>query len=142
MMILAHTPKRDSTRPITKNDLQGSKAIMNLIDSCFAIGESFKDKGLRYLKHLKSRNASILFDESNVCILHLTKPNNFLKFEVVGTGSEFEHIRERTDEDRARLESQVLDLHSHGKSYREIQDALGCSHMTAMRIVKKHSKKD
>lgn len=142
MMILAHTPKRDSSRPITKNDLQGSKAIMNLIDSCFALGDSCKDRGLRYIKHLKSRNAPIIFDESNVCILHLVKPHNFLKFEVVGTGSEYEHIMERTDEDRAKLEAQVLDLHFHGKSYREIQDALGCSHMTALRIVKKHSKKE
>jgi hypothetical protein len=114
---------------------------MNLLDSCFALGESLKDRGLRYLKHLKSRNAPIVFDETNVCILHLVKPHNFLEFEMCGTGSEFEHIRERSDEDRAKLEAQELDLHVHGKSYREIQEELVCSHMTALRIVKKHSNK-
>ncbi|MEJ7847557.1 MAG: AAA family ATPase [Pyrinomonadaceae bacterium] len=57
ILALAHTPKRDLSKPITRNDLQGSKMLINFCDSSFAIGESAKDKGLRYLKQIKVRNA-------------------------------------------------------------------------------------
>ena len=53
LLILAHTPKRDATKGITKNDLSGSKMLMNFCDSAFAIGESFQKNGLRYLKQIK-----------------------------------------------------------------------------------------
>ena len=53
LLILAHTPKRDASKGITKNDLSGSKMLMNFCDSSFAIGESFQKNGLRYLKQIK-----------------------------------------------------------------------------------------
>ena len=56
ILALAHTPKRDLSKPITKNDLQGSKMLINFCDSSFSIGESNTDKSLRYLKQIKSRN--------------------------------------------------------------------------------------
>jgi RecA-family ATPase len=40
VLVLAHTPKRNPTRPITRNDLQGSKMLINFCDSAFALGES------------------------------------------------------------------------------------------------------
>lgn len=59
ILVLAHTPKRDMCRPITQNDLAGSKKIFNFLDACFAIGMSAKDEGLRYIKQLKARNGAI-----------------------------------------------------------------------------------
>lgn len=53
ILALAHTPKRDLTKPITRNDLSGSKMLMNLIDSAFTIGESHSDKNLPYLNRLQ-----------------------------------------------------------------------------------------
>ena len=50
LLILAHTPKRDLSKPITRNDLQGSKMLINFCDSSFSIGESSTDKGVRYIK--------------------------------------------------------------------------------------------
>ncbi|QJD95120.1 AAA family ATPase [Mucilaginibacter robiniae] len=56
ILVLAHTPKRNPLKPITRNDLQGSKMLINFCDSAFAIGESYQEKGLRYLKQIKQRN--------------------------------------------------------------------------------------
>ena len=53
ILALAHTPKRDMSKPLTRNDLSGSKMLMNFCDSSFCIGESSTDKGLRYLKQIK-----------------------------------------------------------------------------------------
>ena len=55
ILALAHTPKRNLSNPISKNDLAGSKHLANFTDSIFAIGESSKDKSLRYLKQIKAR---------------------------------------------------------------------------------------
>ena len=57
MLVLGHTPKRDSSRPIVRNDLAGSRNILNFIDSAFAIGESSQDKSTRYIKQIKERDA-------------------------------------------------------------------------------------
>ena len=43
MLILAHTPKRCLSNPITQNDLAGSKKLYNFFDSVFAIGKSAKE---------------------------------------------------------------------------------------------------
>ncbi|MBZ4652549.1 MAG: Bacterial regulatory s, luxR family protein [Proteiniphilum sp.] len=56
LLVLAHTPKRDLTKPLTRNDLQGSKVLMNFCDSSFAIGESSSDSSFRYIKMIKVRS--------------------------------------------------------------------------------------
>lgn len=47
LLIIAHTPKRDLSSPITQNHLAGSKKLYNFFDSVFAIGMSAKDRNLR-----------------------------------------------------------------------------------------------
>ncbi len=95
ILALAHTPKRDLSKPITKNDLQGSKMLINFCDSAFAIGESCADKSLRYLKQIKARNTEIIYDTDNLCLCQITKPYNFLGFDFVEFGvSEREHLRQ------------------------------------------------
>src|SRR5205807_2328570 len=46
VLVLAHTPKRNLANPITANDLQGSKMLINFADSAFAIGQSHQDSSL------------------------------------------------------------------------------------------------
>lgn len=136
ILALAHTPKRDFSKPITRNDLQGSKMLINFCDAAFAIGESSEDKSLRYLKQIKARNTEIIFDSENVCLCQLSKPDNFLMFEFIGFGSERNHLRQQTDNDRENLKEKVLQLSQQGKSYREIGSELGISHMKASRLLK------
>lgn len=93
-LILAHTPKRNNTKPITKNDLSGSKQIMNLVDSAFAIGDS---------KQVKSRNARYQFDKDNVLVCKIVKEDNFLKFVIQGTALELDHLESAEPMNREKL---------------------------------------
>lgn len=135
ILALAHTPKRDLSKPITRNDLQGSKMLINFCDSSFAIGESHSDKNLRYLKQIKQRNTEQIYDSENVCICQIHKPHNFLQFEFVNYGNEQEHLRPQTEKDRDEIKQKVHDLNKQGRSLREIGSLLGISHMSAKRIL-------
>jgi hypothetical protein len=127
IMALAHTPKRDMTRPITVNDLQGSKMLSNFADSIIAIGQSAKDGSLRYLKQIKVRSEEKIYHEENVAICQLIKPDNFLKFEFLNFGNEREHLKVLSDTDKADLIQRVKNLSAQGKSQRIIAGELGTS---------------
>lgn len=127
ILVLAHTPKRDASKPITKNDLQGSKMLINFCDSAFALGESSQDKSLRYLKQIKCRNAAITYDADNVLVMEVCKPANFLMFKHVHTAFEHEHLKQPTKADREAVVEQVKELCSKGLSQREIAKKLQIS---------------
>lgn len=127
ILILAHTPKRDLSKPITHNDLQGSKMIMNFCDSSFTIGESHQDKHTRYLKQIKQRNCEQIFDAENVCVCQINKEYNFLEFEFLNFGNEHEHLRQRTERDKESIIKQVKELSQQNKSQRVISKELGIS---------------
>jgi RecA-family ATPase len=136
ILALAHTPKRDLSKPITRNDLQGSKMLINFCDSSFSIGESHSDKNLRYLKQIKQRNTEQIYDAENVCVCQIDKPNNFLLFEFVNFGKEWEHLKQHTEKDKENLNEKVSELKQQGRSLREIGAELGISHMKVSRILK------
>ncbi|MDB5284264.1 MAG: LuxR family transcriptional regulator [Bacteroidota bacterium] len=135
LLALAHTPKRDPGKPITRNDLQGSKMLMNFCDSSFSIGESYSDKSLRYIKQIKARNTEIIYDGENVCLCHIDKPHNFLQFGFLNFGKEYQHLKQCTDEDRSTLAEGVIELKRTGLSLRDIAVELGVSHMKVKRIL-------
>lgn len=138
ILALAHTPKRDLSKPITRNDLQGSKMLINFCDSSFSIGESHSDKNLRYLKQIKQRNTEQIYDAENVCICQIDKPFNFLQFEFVNFGTEREHLKHHTEKDKENLNEKVSALKQQGRSLREIGAELGISHQQVKRILDKH----
>lgn len=127
ILVLAHTPKRDLTKPITQNDLQGSKAIMNFCDSSFAIGASHKDKNIRYVKQIKERNTPKIYDAENVIVYQISKPDNFLFMEFIGYGCEREHLRIISEKDREDIIDRTKQLHTKGLSQRLIAKELGIS---------------
>ncbi len=127
ILALAHTPKRDLSRPLTVNDLQGSKMLSNFADSIFAIGESSKDKNLRYLKQIKARNTEEIYHAEYVATCQITKPDNFLMFEFLNFGNEREHLKTLSENDKNDLIAQVKNLSAQGKSQREIQREIGIS---------------
>lgn len=137
ILALAHTPKRDLSKPITRNDLQGSKMLINFCDSSFSIGESHSDKNLRYLKQIKQRNTEQIYDAENVCICQIDKPFNFLQFEFVNFGTEREHLKQHTEKDKENLNEKVSELKLQGRSLREIGVELGISHQQVKRILDK-----
>ena len=127
ILALAHTPKRDLSKPITRNDLAGSKMLINFVDSCFSIGESHSDKNLRYIKQIKARNTEIIFDTENVAVCQIDKPHNFLQFEFIDIGNEMEHLKQISQEDRETNISKAKELGNQGISQRQIAKELSIS---------------
>lgn len=137
ILVLAHTPKRPLTNPITQNDLAGSKKLYNFFDSVFAIGKSAKDSNLRYIKQLKVRYGNYTYDMDNVIVCSIEKVGSFLKFVQIGFAEEREHLKEQTENDITTLIENAKDLRSEGKSIREIASILGVSKSKIDRILKK-----
>lgn len=137
ILVLAHTPKRNPSNPITKNDLQGSKMLINFCDGCFAIGESSKDKSTRYIKEIKQRNNSHLYDSENVIVCEIAKPDNFVQFQFIGYGAESEHLRQIGETERKEIIDKCKTLSGQGKSQREIANMLGISLGTVYNYLKK-----
>jgi hypothetical protein len=137
ILVLAHTPKRDLSKPITRNDLQGSKMLINFCDSSFAIGESFTDKSLRYIKQIKQRNCEMVYDANNVGVCEIAKPTNLLHFEFLCYGIEREHLRVPSEKDRSELEANIKQLKTDGKSIRDISKELNISKSKVDRLLKK-----
>ncbi len=136
ILALAHTPKRDATKPISKNDLQGSKMLMNFCDSAFAIGESHADKNSRYLKQIKQRYTESVYDADNVPVCQTTKPCNFLQFELVAYSTEWQHLKKTTDADKEQLKEKAKEMSTQGKSQRQIAKELGISVGTVNKYVR------
>jgi hypothetical protein len=135
ILALAHTPKRDASKPIGRNDLQGSKMLINFCDSSFAIGESAKHFGMRYLKQIKSRQTEIFYGPDHVYLASIVKETNFVKFVLCGFGNEFEHLRAQEDVDKQALAQKAKELSEAGMKYSQIAEQLGVSKMSVSRYV-------
>jgi hypothetical protein len=107
LLVLAHTPKRDLTKPLTRNDLQGSKVLMNFCDSSFAIGESSSDSSFRYIKMIKVRSTEHIYDSDNIIVCQITKPHNFLHFRFLHFDSEYKHLKTVSERDKQKLEEEI-----------------------------------
>lgn len=136
ILILAHTPKRPLTNPITQNDLAGSKKLFNFFDSVFAIGRSAKDPSLRYIKQIKVRNCACTYDADNVIVCEIEKTGTFLKFNRKGFSEECEHLSECTHAERESIKIKAKDLYSKGLTLEQISKQIGKSKSTVERYVK------
>jgi predicted transcriptional regulator len=128
VLVIAHTPKRNASRRISVNDLQGSKVLANLADSIFAIGQSGIDAGIRYLKQLKGRSAEMLYDENHTPAFELKKRDgNFLGFVFRKFSEEAQHLKSATDAVRRERAETVAEMTKEGMSQRAIASELGMS---------------
>ncbi|MDP2386449.1 MAG: BT4734/BF3469 family protein [Bacteroidota bacterium] len=135
MLVLAHTPKMKEGTQLTVNELGGSKHLSNFVDSVSAIGKSSKGASIRYIKQVKpSRSSELVFDSSNVITVEMKKENRCLGFHYLDCEYESEHIQtvstEQRNMEREQKKERVRELHSEGKSYREIEDLTGVSKTT------------
>jgi hypothetical protein len=140
ILVLAHTPKRDDTRPLSGNDLMGSSRLFHFVDQLFAIGVSRKDPGLRYIKQIKSRNADRVYHEDNVLILEKTEDDGWLHFNIVGYGTEEEHLADPTAAEKSDRDEMILSFRrAHpNMSLRKIADECDCSKSAVERTLKKY----
>ena len=136
LLIIAHTPKRDVSRPITKNDLAGSRKLFNFFDTVFTIGESALDDNLRYLKQVKVRAGEFKYTAENVAVYEITSVRGGVVFELRYFSTEAEHLRARCEEDDMQTVRNIMDLAAKGMSTRQISKELGLSKSKVGRIIK------
>lgn len=140
LLVLAHTPKRMLSDPITQNDLAGSKKLYNFFDSAFAIGKSAQDGNLRYVKQIKVRYGQYEYDADNVAVFEIAKIGSFLQFIPKGFSTERAHLREKSDKEDEEFRNNVWTLHEQGLPHRRIAEQLGVSESKAFRAIKKMEK--
>jgi 5S rRNA maturation endonuclease (ribonuclease M5)/KaiC/GvpD/RAD55 family RecA-like ATPase len=138
---LTHTPKRDESKPITKNDLFGSSMIYNFCDSCFSIGKSTSDESLRYIKQIKERFTSKIFDADNVIVLQIEKPGNCLQLNHIGFGKEADYLKHISENEKQVIKEMCQQRHRENKSYREIAREFNISLCKVQRFIKPKDEK-
>ena len=136
MLILAHTPKRCLSNPITQNDLAGSKKLYNFFDSVFAIGKSAKNSSVRYIKQLKVRYCNYTYDADNVIVCVIEKVGTFLQFVDIGYAVEKEHLKEPSEKDSTQEKETIKRMVAEGKTYRVIASELGVTLGKVQRALK------
>mgnify|MGYP001663608834 FL=1 len=133
ILIIAHTPKRNMSMPITQNDLAGSKKLFNFIDSCFAIGLSAQGGNMRYVKQVKVRNCEMRYGGDNVMVCHIEKVGTMVQFINMGTAPERDHFRMVNREEQVQ---EARQLSASGLSLRDIASRMGISKSTVDRMLR------
>lgn len=142
ILIIAHTPKRDMSQPITQNDLAGSKKLFNFFDSVFAIGKSAQAENIRYIKQIKVRHGQYEFGQNNVIVCEIRKEDSMTALVEIGTGKEKEHLKAYQENKEIMEEElkQITALQQQGKNQREIAKLLNMSQATVNRRIKNNNK--
>lgn len=144
ILALAHTPKRDQSKPITVNDLAGSKHFSNFADSIFSIGQSSKEPRLRYIKQIKTRATEKIYDSENVIVCEIDKQDNFLGLSFVEYDSEKTHLKELSDKERGELDNLIVQAYNDNPnlSERQIAGQLNTNHKRVGRVLRKNGLKE
>ncbi|RZA02569.1 MAG: LuxR family transcriptional regulator [Moraxellaceae bacterium] len=137
VLVLAHTPKRDGRKPITVNDLQGSKMLINFADSTFAIGQSNSAPAMRYLKQIKQRSQGEMYGESNICLIRLETGEHLLQYKFEGCARERDHLKPALAETLPEQRDAILKLHGQGLSVRKIAGQVGLRYTSVARILRR-----
>lgn len=136
ILSIAHTPKRDASRPISPNDLAGSFLLYGFCDAVFAIG-SGQDTHVRYVKQLKTRYTETLYGAENIIAFEIEKRNDgFLFFRFTGYGREIDYL---TANPREQRDEQIISLHLAGYGVNSIARELKISNATVSRVLQKRN---
>ena len=135
ILVLAHTPKRDESLPITANDCAGSKMLGNFSDSSFTIGASSLGINTRYIKQIKVRMGSLKYGTDNVITCNITKNDSFTEFVLHNYSSEQIHLKTNKQESESDLKNNIIELNKAGYSMRQTAEKLNVSHMKVKRVL-------
>jgi hypothetical protein len=137
ILVLAHIPKRRLYQPITVNDLQGSKMLINFADSAFAIGQSQAGPDIRYIKQIKQRNTASDYGAGHVCLFRISKQLSFLGFEFLGYDTEQAHLQKVGSALSEETINHIVELGRQGLVIRQIAAHLKIGVSSVARILKK-----
>lgn len=138
ILVIAHARKRAVQRPLSINDVAGSKNIVNFLDKLFAVGTSVHDPAHRYIKHAKVRSNAPDHGAENVIVCRLEKERNFPRFTYLYTDTELSQISrpyDNTNGDRTRLAALARQLRSKGLTQRQIAQHLSIGVATVNRYL-------
>ena len=137
LIIVAHSPKRDASKPITRDDLSGSSKLMALIDNALAVGVSAKDSQMRYVKTVKFRDDEYPYPGESVAVYRIEKQDCYTQFVYMGRDDEREHLRKKDQLTEMQDMQEFLDLQAKGMTLKQIAEETGSSKSTIHRKIKK-----
>lgn len=142
ILLIAHTIKRNPKKPITADNLGGSKMLMNFVDSAFAICPSFLSRThdkIKYIKQIKTRVGEKL---SGVMGVVLTNKAGFPTFIGMGLLPEEVHlcgdslrILDWMDYVTPELEPKIIEMVDNGTSYEVIAETLDIPQLAVLYYV-------
>ena len=122
-LIIAHTPKRPATSPITLNDLAGSRKLSNFFDSIWAVGVvGAHANGKRYIIQLKYRQGEYSHGSTNVIVCQICKDGARLFLKEEGCADEASLLMQSAKQDP--IDERIKELHSEGKTQQQIAEIL------------------
>ena len=137
IIVVAHTPKRNETMPLSVNDLAGSRQLANFFDSIFALGRCVTDNHKRYLKQLKVRIEEPLYTSQNVYTCEIGRRDNMLQMIGCGFSTEKAMLRSEEDIQADNLAAHIKELYNKGMDVKEISAETGESISKIQKIVRK-----
>lgn len=137
ILLIAHTPKRNHSEPLTMNDLAGSANLSNLADSVFALGQNNQSKETKYLKQINTRSAAEMLSADSVATVQIEKAGPDLRFEFIQFQQERDHLKDQDEAQAEQLKADAQQLYDEGYSYKAIGDKLGIGKSKVYRIIKK-----
>lgn len=138
MLVIAHCPKRKAFSKITDNSLGGTKMLLNLCDSAFAIAPSIHGPETKYLKQIKTR-AGEKTDE--VMTLAISR-DPYLCMVPQGMTEENAHLQWFWTDPKTKVitpenEIEIVRLTMEGMQPWEIAEGLGLDRLTVSQFVKR-----
>lgn len=138
MLVLAHTPKRNPTEPLTTKSVAGSAALVGAADSAFAIGCCATDRNRKYIIQVKSRDAAFEYGADNVITCEIEKEDGlFLRLTPTGYAREADLLREPSEKQTAAADEKLAALFADGYTDAQIAEVMGMSKATVWRRRKK-----
>lgn len=136
ILVLAQTPQMATARRITAGGLHGLKAIADIADNIFAIGQSGTDAETRYIKHIRARSRGIVFGTAHVPAFRIARiGGNFLGFDFRGFASELALLHDACEQYAWANVDRVRRMLAAGMSVRQIAHETSWSKSKAGRYV-------
>ncbi len=137
ILVVTNSARRNVVRPIELYHLHASRVMAAYADSIFAMVKSRTVTDGFYIKHVRSRNTEIAYDESRVLGLKLSRNAAFLGFERAEFQPEERHLELPKEEKEIQELKQIVEMVNAGLSYSEIEERTGTPRSTAQRKYKK-----
>lgn len=135
VLLVAHTPKMKKNEPITRDAIAGSKLLINLVDSAFAIGASLSNPKIRYIKQTKVRMGRFEYGEDNVIVSEIQNVKGLLKFVRTGENTENEMLLTLSEVKRRETYRKIGELFAEDYGAEDIAKIMGMSETAVKKII-------